>query len=260
MARVSGFNARFAQVAQSVEQRTENPRVGGSIPPLGTNENNDLRRFPQYRIFPCKHSGRFRPYLALPLTPCRYRAAQVGHDSRGIMGRNLSPRTQQITTIKDSVGGILREYARAKADRPVPLAVHSNRPITHPAAVPLIPLRFPSITLMEGGEWRRSAIIKPGKRFFGARQARRVRVTSVPATACIGVLLSTQPGAPRAFGESPGARYAAHSNRCGLRAGDTVTPRGPQAAITLTAGKASLALSSSVSPAWVAALLMALKA
>ena len=26
-----------AQVAQSVEQRTENPRVGGSIPPLGTN-------------------------------------------------------------------------------------------------------------------------------------------------------------------------------------------------------------------------------
>ena len=28
--------ARNAQVAQSVEQRTENPRVGGSIPPLGT--------------------------------------------------------------------------------------------------------------------------------------------------------------------------------------------------------------------------------
>ena len=26
----------YAQVAQSVEQRTENPRVGGSIPPLGT--------------------------------------------------------------------------------------------------------------------------------------------------------------------------------------------------------------------------------
>jgi hypothetical protein len=31
-----------AQVAQSVEQRTENPRVGGSIPPLGTNLFNDL--------------------------------------------------------------------------------------------------------------------------------------------------------------------------------------------------------------------------
>ena len=26
----------FAQIAQSVEQRIENPRVGGSIPPLGT--------------------------------------------------------------------------------------------------------------------------------------------------------------------------------------------------------------------------------
>jgi hypothetical protein len=31
-----------AQVAQSVEQRTENPRVGGSIPPLGTIKINDL--------------------------------------------------------------------------------------------------------------------------------------------------------------------------------------------------------------------------
>jgi hypothetical protein len=27
---------RDAQIAQSVEQGTENPRVGGSIPPLGT--------------------------------------------------------------------------------------------------------------------------------------------------------------------------------------------------------------------------------
>ena len=27
---------RHAQIAQSVEQGTENPRVGGSIPPLGT--------------------------------------------------------------------------------------------------------------------------------------------------------------------------------------------------------------------------------
>ena len=42
---ISGFNTRLArsaqtavlaQVAQSVEQWTENPRVGGSIPPLGT--------------------------------------------------------------------------------------------------------------------------------------------------------------------------------------------------------------------------------
>jgi hypothetical protein len=31
-----------AQVAQLVEQRTENPRVGGSIPPLGTILFNEL--------------------------------------------------------------------------------------------------------------------------------------------------------------------------------------------------------------------------
>ena len=29
-------SATIAKIAQSVEQRTENPRVGGSIPPLGT--------------------------------------------------------------------------------------------------------------------------------------------------------------------------------------------------------------------------------
>ena len=40
--RASFWQAKFlvwikiAQVAQSVEQRIENPRVGGSIPPLGT--------------------------------------------------------------------------------------------------------------------------------------------------------------------------------------------------------------------------------
>jgi hypothetical protein len=33
------------QVAQLVEQRTENPRVGGSIPPLATIFFKDLRLF-----------------------------------------------------------------------------------------------------------------------------------------------------------------------------------------------------------------------
>ena len=33
---------RAAQVAQSVEQRTENPRVDGSIPPLGTTAKSAL--------------------------------------------------------------------------------------------------------------------------------------------------------------------------------------------------------------------------
>jgi hypothetical protein len=33
---VKTFNAAAAQIAQSVEQGIENPRVGGSIPSLGT--------------------------------------------------------------------------------------------------------------------------------------------------------------------------------------------------------------------------------
>ncbi len=31
-----------AEIAQSVEQRTENPRVDGSIPPLGTTLNRSI--------------------------------------------------------------------------------------------------------------------------------------------------------------------------------------------------------------------------
>ncbi len=42
-AKIVGSNpievAIFAQVAQSVEQGTENPRVGGSIPSLSTNNH-----------------------------------------------------------------------------------------------------------------------------------------------------------------------------------------------------------------------------
>lgn len=34
--RIGKVIVKYAQIAQSVEQRTENPRVGGSIPPLGT--------------------------------------------------------------------------------------------------------------------------------------------------------------------------------------------------------------------------------
>ena len=47
-----------AQVAQSVEQRTENPRVGGSIPPLGTIH----KKAPQSGAFLCMgFSRRMRP-------------------------------------------------------------------------------------------------------------------------------------------------------------------------------------------------------
>ena len=34
---------KFAQIAQLVEQRTENPCVGGSIPPLGTSLTTFLK-------------------------------------------------------------------------------------------------------------------------------------------------------------------------------------------------------------------------
>lgn len=49
----------LAQVAQSVEQGTENPRVGGSIPPLGTN------------LFLAKHC-RFCPPSAQPRFVSKY--------------------------------------------------------------------------------------------------------------------------------------------------------------------------------------------
>ncbi len=43
--RATALNDRIGQVAQLVEQRTENPRVGGSIPPLATILFKDLRLF-----------------------------------------------------------------------------------------------------------------------------------------------------------------------------------------------------------------------
>ena len=41
---------RDAQVAQLVEQRTENPRVGGSIPPLGTTFPSEFVRFSKFYL------------------------------------------------------------------------------------------------------------------------------------------------------------------------------------------------------------------
>ena len=46
----------FAQIAQSVEQRTENPRVAGSIPALGTKKY--LRKWLSGRASPCQGEGR----------------------------------------------------------------------------------------------------------------------------------------------------------------------------------------------------------
>ena len=44
-------NIIYAQIAQSVEQRTENPRVGGSIPPLGTTRTVIVLVFLYIRLF-----------------------------------------------------------------------------------------------------------------------------------------------------------------------------------------------------------------
>jgi hypothetical protein len=43
---------RFGQVAQLVEQRTENPCVDGSIPPLATKKINQLRMADKFKSRP----------------------------------------------------------------------------------------------------------------------------------------------------------------------------------------------------------------
>jgi hypothetical protein len=59
-----------ALVAQSVEQRTENPRVGGSIPPQGTIVT---RKWLSGRASPCQGEGRgFKSRLPLHLSLRRH--------------------------------------------------------------------------------------------------------------------------------------------------------------------------------------------
>jgi hypothetical protein len=49
------ISQRYGQVAQSVEQGTENPRVDGSIPPLATIQIKYLHHFIKCATFLCKH-------------------------------------------------------------------------------------------------------------------------------------------------------------------------------------------------------------
>jgi hypothetical protein len=69
-----------AQVAQLVEQRTENPRVGGSIPPLGTNKNSRLglttNRLFAFGFFP----GSFRRRISISALP-DWAGVEVGFPS-----------------------------------------------------------------------------------------------------------------------------------------------------------------------------------
>ena len=52
---------RFASVAQLVEQRTENPRVVGSIPTGGTNQTKPWKGTPFQATCECSSSGRAPP-------------------------------------------------------------------------------------------------------------------------------------------------------------------------------------------------------
>ena len=64
-----GYRKRFAQIAQLVEQWTENPRVAGSIPALGTN----MREWLSGRASPCQGEGReFESRLALLISTKQY--------------------------------------------------------------------------------------------------------------------------------------------------------------------------------------------
>ena len=52
------YNICDAEVAQVVEQRTENPRVSGSTPLLGTNHEVVERNQDSGRTAPCKRGDR----------------------------------------------------------------------------------------------------------------------------------------------------------------------------------------------------------
>ena len=56
----------YAQIAQSVEQRTENPRVGGSIPPLGTIDKPvRLKEHPPWKVVRSTKQFVWRPEKTL---------------------------------------------------------------------------------------------------------------------------------------------------------------------------------------------------
>ncbi len=48
------LSSHFGQIAQSVEQRTENPCVGGSIPPLATNKIKYLQKRSNCKVSLCR--------------------------------------------------------------------------------------------------------------------------------------------------------------------------------------------------------------
>ena len=80
-----------AQVAQSVEQRTENPRVGSSILSLGTNSllllplNSTRRQLQCLRVSVASHIGGKKTQTNLPL----YSLHPICHSSANCMRRDF---------------------------------------------------------------------------------------------------------------------------------------------------------------------------
>ena len=58
--------AQHARIAQLVEQRIENPRVGGSIPPPGTIKNSDKTRLVRVLLFLEHCSPSLEPSVLMP--------------------------------------------------------------------------------------------------------------------------------------------------------------------------------------------------
>ena len=86
----------YAQVAQLVEHATENRSVGGSIPPLGTNELIELIEeilfaapFGDFRVILVANLIATRNQKSMPTAPrCRYaahRAMSAGHRGVGVI-------------------------------------------------------------------------------------------------------------------------------------------------------------------------------
>ena len=75
-----GFDA---QVAQSVEQGTENPRVGGSIPPLGT-------EFQAFSVYESPFRPPFRPNPLCLCTPAMQSAKWAERRALDFLGRQAA--------------------------------------------------------------------------------------------------------------------------------------------------------------------------
>ncbi len=107
------FTFGWAQVAQSVEQRTENPRVGGSIPSLGTSSTGSESWRIHSRIFlqlsPLSTQQKIEKWSVYHLCtispPCSIELEKFRHEDYFGTCRMpfLSPRRGEISTVRTSL-------------------------------------------------------------------------------------------------------------------------------------------------------------